>query len=102
VLKLDGDAARTPVAEFLKTVHGVAGLRHPNVEELVGCCVEHGQRLLVYKHFSDRTLDDMLRFEHGASEAGGTLRWDARIAVALEAAKALEYATMDTLCCLRC
>ncbi|CAD6251940.1 unnamed protein product [Miscanthus lutarioriparius] len=74
-----------------KIVHGVAGLRHPNVEELVGCCVEHGQRLLVYKHFSDRTLDDMLRFEHGASEAGDTLRWDARIAVALEAAKALEY-----------
>ena len=101
MLKLDGDAARTPVAQFLKTVHGVAGLRHPNVEELVGCCVEHGQRLLVYKHFSDRTLDDMLRFEHGASEAGDTLRWDARISVALEAAKALEYATMDTLC-LRC
>ncbi|OQU84331.1 hypothetical protein SORBI_3004G034200 [Sorghum bicolor] len=92
VLKLDGDAARTPVAEFLKIVHGVARLRHPNVQELVGCCVEHGQRLLVYKHFSDRTLEDMLRLEQAASSGPGeTLRWDSRIAVALEAAKALEY-----------
>lgn len=95
VLKLDGDAARTPVPEFLEAVRGVAGLRHPNVEQLVGCCVEHGQRLLVYRHFSDRALDGVLRLEHGASTSGPdeneTLRWDARVAVALEAAKALEY-----------
>uniref|UniRef100_A0A804U7H1 Protein kinase domain-containing protein n=2 Tax=Zea mays TaxID=4577 RepID=A0A804U7H1_MAIZE len=95
VLKLDSDAARTPVPEFLEAVRGVAGLRHPNVEQLVGCCVEHGQRLLVYRHFSDRALDGVLRLEHGASTSGPdeneTLRWDARVAVALEAAKALEY-----------
>lgn len=81
--------------EFLEAVRGVAGLRHPNVEQLVGCCVEHGQRLLVYRHFSDRALDGVLRLEHGASTSGPdeneTLRWDARVAVALEAAKALEY-----------
>ncbi|WVZ77963.1 hypothetical protein U9M48_025750, partial [Paspalum notatum var. saurae] len=96
VLKLDdGDAAKMPAAEFLKIVHGIAELRHPNVEELVGCCVEHGQRLLVYTHFGGDTLDDMVRFEHQhhyrASEPAETLPWDARIAVALEAAKALEY-----------
>ncbi|KAJ1277820.1 hypothetical protein BS78_04G032300 [Paspalum vaginatum] len=94
VLKLDdSDAAKMPAAEFLKIVHGIAELRHPNVEELVGCCVEHGQRPLVYRHFGGDTLDDMVRFEHHyrASEPGETLPWDARIAVALEAAKALEY-----------
>jgi hypothetical protein len=80
-----------PVAEFLKIVQGISELRHPNVEELVGCCVDHGQRLLVYKHFSDNTLDDMMRFEHRASEPVETLPWDARVAVALQAATALEY-----------
>ncbi|PAN03920.1 hypothetical protein PAHAL_1G028900 [Panicum hallii] len=91
VLKLGGDTAKMPVAEFLKIVQDISELRHPNVEELVGCCVDHGQRLLVYKHFSDNTLDDMMQFEHRASDAAETLPWDARIAVALEAATALEY-----------
>ncbi|XP_062217196.1 protein STRUBBELIG-RECEPTOR FAMILY 5-like [Phragmites australis] len=92
VMKLDGNSAKMPVAEFLKIVQGISELRHPNVEELVGCCVEHGQRLLVYKRFSDNTLDDMMHFEHRASDPAETLPWDARITVALEAAKALEYA----------
>ncbi|CAN6237063.1 unnamed protein product [Urochloa humidicola] len=91
VLKLDGDTANMPVAEFLKIVETISELRHPNVEELVGCCVDHGQRLLVYKHISDNTLDDIMRFDHPASEPAETLSWDARIAVALEAATALEY-----------
>ncbi|KAF8677085.1 hypothetical protein HU200_046546 [Digitaria exilis] len=91
VLKLDGDAAKMPAAEFLKIVQGISELRYPNVEELVGCCVEHGQRLLVYNHFSDITLDSMMHFEHRASETAETLQWDARVAVALEAATALEY-----------
>ncbi|KAG2574135.1 hypothetical protein PVAP13_7KG304000, partial [Panicum virgatum] len=91
VLKLGGDTAKMPAAEFLKIVQDISELRHPNVEELVGCCVDHGQRLLVYKHFSDSTLNDMTQFEHRASDSAETLSWDARIAVALEAATALEY-----------
>ncbi|KAG2655855.1 hypothetical protein PVAP13_1KG040800 [Panicum virgatum] len=91
VLKLGGDTAKMPAAEFLKIVQEISELRHPNVEELVGCCVDHGQRLLVYKHLSDSTLNDMMQFEHRASDPAETLSWDARIAVALEAATALEY-----------
>ncbi|KAG2648385.1 hypothetical protein PVAP13_1NG030200 [Panicum virgatum] len=91
VLKLGGDTAKMPAAEFLKIVQDISELRHPNVEELVGCCVDHGQRLLVYKHFSDSTLNDMMQFEHRASDPAETLSWDARLAVALEAATALEY-----------
>ena len=91
MLKLGGDTAKMPAAEFLKIVQEISELRHPNVEELVGCCVDHGQRLLVYKHFSDSTLNDMTQFEHRASDPAETLSWDARIAVALEAATALEY-----------
>ncbi|XP_024316376.1 protein STRUBBELIG isoform X2 [Brachypodium distachyon] len=85
VLKLRDTAAEMATDEFLENVQTIAGLEHPNVEELVGCCVEHGQRLLVYKHFSDHTLDDMI---HGDSFK---FPWHARIAVALDAAKALEH-----------
>ncbi|GJN18946.1 hypothetical protein PR202_gb06162 [Eleusine coracana subsp. coracana] len=93
VLKLDGSAAaKLPVAEFLKIVQGIAELRHPNVEELVGCCVDHGQRLLVYRHLSDSTLSDLIHSEDAyGSTTAETLSWDALVAVALQAAKALEY-----------
>ncbi|KAL5207597.1 hypothetical protein ABZP36_032032 [Zizania latifolia] len=93
VLKIDN--AKMQADEFLKTVQSISELRHPNIEELVGCSVEHGQRLLVYKHFSDDTLDDVIRLKQSVSPddhaAKITLPWDARVAVALEAAKALEY-----------
>uniref|UniRef100_A0A0E0JV99 Protein kinase domain-containing protein n=1 Tax=Oryza punctata TaxID=4537 RepID=A0A0E0JV99_ORYPU len=95
VLKLDDAMARMPVDEFLRMVLRISELQHPNIEELAGCCVEHGQRLLVYKHFSDETLDDMIHLKKLAPSddpaAKLTLPWDARVAVALEAAKALEY-----------
>ncbi|KAM3296213.1 hypothetical protein ACQJBY_038518 [Aegilops geniculata] len=92
VLKLCDMATKMTADEFLENVRTVADLRHPNIEELVGCCVEHGQRLLVYKHFSEHTLDDMIhRGSSDAADPGNKFLWEARIAVALEAAKALEY-----------
>ncbi|VAI43354.1 unnamed protein product [Triticum turgidum subsp. durum] len=92
VLKLRDTATKMAADEFLENVRTVAELRHPNIEELVGCCMEHGQRLLVYKHFSEHTLDDMIhRGSSHAADPGNKFLWEARIAVALEAAKALEY-----------
>uniref|UniRef100_A0ACD5Z770 Uncharacterized protein n=1 Tax=Avena sativa TaxID=4498 RepID=A0ACD5Z770_AVESA len=90
VLNLCDTAVKMVVGEFLKKVQTMAGLRHPNIEELVGCCVEHGQRLLVYRHFSKHTLDDMI---HGNNDDNpdNNFPWESRVAVALEAAKALEY-----------
>jgi serine/threonine protein kinase len=83
-------AVKMAAGAFLKKVQAIAGLRHHNVEELVGCCVEHGQRLVVYRHFSENTLDDMI---HGdtTDDSGVSFPWESRIAVALEVAKALEY-----------
>jgi serine/threonine protein kinase len=83
-------ASKMAVGEFLNKVQFIAGLRHPNIEELVGCCVEHGQRLLVYKHFSENTLQNMI-YGDNDDGPGNNFPWESRIAVALEAAKALEY-----------
>lgn len=38
--------------DFLSVVDGLAWLQLTNCAELVGYCVEHGQRLLVYKYIS--------------------------------------------------
>ncbi|KAL3643406.1 hypothetical protein CASFOL_014221 [Castilleja foliolosa] len=70
--------------EFLEMVSRISKLRHANIVELVGYCLEHGQRLLVYNYCRNGTLDDALNINR-------KLSWSARMHLALQAAKALEY-----------
>ncbi|PHT76585.1 Protein STRUBBELIG-RECEPTOR FAMILY 3 [Capsicum annuum] len=74
--------------EFLELVNTIDGIRHANVVELMGYCLEHGQRLLVYEYCSNGTLQDAL---HSDDEFKKQLSWDTRIRMALGAARALEY-----------
>ncbi|XP_010905434.1 protein STRUBBELIG-RECEPTOR FAMILY 3 isoform X7 [Elaeis guineensis] len=88
VMKIDNVTSRIPVDVFLELVANISELRHPNIVELVGYCAEFGQRLLVYKYFSRKTLRDIL---HCGDDLNRKLSWNARLQVALGAAKALEY-----------
>ncbi|XP_024361881.1 protein STRUBBELIG-RECEPTOR FAMILY 8 isoform X2 [Physcomitrium patens] len=74
--------------DFLGILSGMARLRHGNITELVGYCAEHGQRLLVYQYISRGTLNDIL---HTKDEDTKRLTWNARVKIALGAARALEY-----------
>lgn len=73
--------------DFLGILLGMARLRHANITELVGYCAEHGQRLLVYQYVNRGTLNDML---HTNDENTKRLTWNARVKIALGAARALE------------
>ncbi|KAK1325160.1 Protein STRUBBELIG-RECEPTOR FAMILY 1 [Acorus calamus] len=88
VMKLNNVNSMLKMDEFLDLVLTLSELRHSNVVELVGYCAEHEQRLLVYKYFSDKTLNDVL---HSRDEFEMNLSWVARVKVSLGAAKALEY-----------
>ncbi|CAM0906315.1 unnamed protein product [Alopecurus aequalis] len=88
VLKIDIDNSRVPVDVFLELVVNISKLSHPNILELVGYCAEFEQRLLVYEHCSKMTLHDEL---HYVDEPSNALSWNARLQVAVEAAKALQY-----------
>lgn len=88
VMKIDNTNGRISIDEFLDLVQLVSDIRHPNIHELVGYCAEYGQRLLVYNHFSTKTLDDALHDREGVDS---TLSWNARLQVALGSGKALEY-----------
>ncbi|GFP98269.1 protein strubbelig-receptor family 1 [Phtheirospermum japonicum] len=74
--------------EFLEMVSRISKLRHANIVELVGYCLEHGQRLLVYNYCRNGTLDEALNFDDAINRK---LSWSARMRLALQAAKALEY-----------
>ncbi|KAJ0976067.1 hypothetical protein J5N97_018032 [Dioscorea zingiberensis] len=88
VLKLDTANSSMLVDDFLELVLAISELQHPNITELVGYCAEFGQRLLVYNYFSKLTLHDVL---HGGDDLNRKLSWDARIKIAFQSAKALEY-----------
>lgn len=89
VKKLDKAAsAHLSDREFLDLVSSISKLRHTNIVELVGYCLEHGQRLLVYTYCRNGNLDDALNFD---DEINKKLPWNARMRLALQAAQTLEY-----------
>ncbi|XP_027185941.1 protein STRUBBELIG-RECEPTOR FAMILY 3 isoform X2 [Cicer arietinum] len=74
--------------EFLELVNNIDRIRHANIVELIGYCVEHGQRLLIYEYCSNGSMYEAL---HSDDEFKTRLSWNARIRIALGAARALEY-----------
>lgn len=89
VKKLDkAVSAHLSDLEFLELVSSISKLQHANIVELVGYCLEHGERLLVYNYCRNGTLDEALNLD---DEINKKLSWNARMTLALQAAKALEY-----------
>ncbi|KAL3851300.1 hypothetical protein ACJIZ3_013182 [Penstemon smallii] len=74
--------------EFFELVSSISKLKHSNIVELVGYCLEHGQRLLVYSYCSNGTLNEALHLDDQIQKK---LSWNVRMRLALQAAKALEY-----------
>ncbi|KAF8669278.1 hypothetical protein HU200_051612 [Digitaria exilis] len=88
VLKIDAFSSKVPVDAFLELVVSISELRHPNILGLVGYCAEFEQRLLIYEHCSKMTLHDEL---HYVDDSSKPLSWNARLQVAVGAAKALQH-----------
>ncbi|KAL9316749.1 hypothetical protein ACSQ67_017750 [Phaseolus vulgaris] len=74
--------------EFLAELSIIAGLRHKNLVQLQGWCVEKGELLLVYDFMPNGSLDKMLYKE---PERGRLLSWSDRVNIALGLASVLVY-----------
>ncbi|XP_072980055.1 protein STRUBBELIG-RECEPTOR FAMILY 6-like [Typha angustifolia] len=74
--------------DFIELVSNISNLHHPNLTELVGYCMEHGQHLLVYEFHKNGSLHDLLHLE---DEYSKPLTWSTRVKIALGSARALEY-----------
>ncbi|KAF7149644.1 hypothetical protein RHSIM_Rhsim02G0075500 [Rhododendron simsii] len=89
------DAAAEPESnvEFLTQVSMVSKLKHENLVELLGYCVEGNVRVLEYEFATMGSLHDVL---HGRTGVQGAqprpvLDWIQRVRIAVDAARGLEY-----------
>ncbi|KAL2470653.1 Serine/threonine-protein kinase [Abeliophyllum distichum] len=74
--------------EFLVEVLMLSLLHHPHLVNLIGYCADGEQRLLVYEYMSLGSLEDHLL---DLPPYRPPLSWFARIKIALNAARGLEY-----------
>ncbi|KAG7013984.1 Serine/threonine-protein kinase RIPK, partial [Cucurbita argyrosperma subsp. argyrosperma] len=84
VLDLDGSQGHR---EWLAEVFFLGQLRHPNVVNLIGYCVEDEQRVLVYEYLEGGNLENLLLKDCYVSN----LTWLQRMKIALGSAKGLDF-----------
>ncbi|KAI7745676.1 hypothetical protein M8C21_030416 [Ambrosia artemisiifolia] len=74
--------------QFLEEAKSVGQLRNARLANLLGCCCEHDERLLVAEYLPNNTLAKHLF--HWESQP---MKWAMRLRVVLHLAEALEYCT---------
>ena len=74
------------IQQVVNEVKVLTAVKHPNLVQLLGCCLEFGDPLLVYEYVPNGTLS-----EHLQGERGSFLTWPRRARIALETAQALAY-----------
>ncbi|KAL7217748.1 hypothetical protein ACSBR2_011061 [Camellia fascicularis] len=74
--------------EFLAELTIIASLRHKNLVQLQGWCVEKDELLLVYEFMPNGSLDQVL---YDQSERGNLLKWVYRYNIAVGLASVLTY-----------
>ncbi|KAK4775536.1 hypothetical protein SAY87_023497 [Trapa incisa] len=79
--------------EFIAEVEMLSRLHHRNLVKLLGICIEGRRRCLVYELVHNGSVESHL---HGADKNTRPLDWDARMKIALGAARGLAYLHEDS------
>ncbi|GJV78916.1 receptor-like serine/threonine-protein kinase ALE2 [Tanacetum coccineum] len=79
--------------EFIAEVEMLSRLHHRNLVKLIGICIEGRTRCLVYELVPNGSVESHL---HDVDKEKGPLDWDARLKIALGAARGLAYLHEDS------
>lgn len=82
-------------AGFTTEIELLSRFHHNNVLDLIGFCVECGERTLVYNYIPYGSLEDIL-----LGKTAIQLNWASRVRIALGSARALEYLHYDVNPCV--
>ncbi|CAL9074091.1 unnamed protein product [Musa textilis] len=80
--------SRQGVREFLTEIDVITNIKHSNLVELIGCCVEGSNRILVYEYLENGSLDRALL---GSNSDAVKLNWYIRSAICMGIARGLMY-----------
>lgn len=74
------------INQVMNEVKLVSSVSHPNLVQLLGCCIEKGEQILVYEYMPNGTLS-----QHLQKERGNGLPWTMRLTIASETAHAIAH-----------
>lgn len=77
------------VLDFTSMIKLMSGVRHQNVVELIGYCIEDDQRMVVHEFVGDYTLDQLLLSDSRVGDV--VLDWPSRVSICHGIARALDY-----------
>lgn len=52
--------SRQGIREFLTEIDVITHVKHPHLVELLGCCIQDNNRILVYEYLQNSSLDQAL------------------------------------------
>ncbi|XP_044497087.1 cold-responsive protein kinase 1-like [Mangifera indica] len=76
------------VHEFRNEVNTLSDVKHPNLVELLGCCIQGTKRILVYEYVENGSLDHVLL---GSRNTNIKLDWKKRSAICVGIARGLAF-----------
>ncbi|KAJ3682663.1 hypothetical protein LUZ60_012890 [Juncus effusus] len=74
--------------EFLTEIDIISSIRHPNLVQLIGCCIEGNNRLLVYEFLENNSVASALL---GSKKKRMRLDWEQRAAICVGTASGLAF-----------
>lgn len=81
-------ATKEGMYEFVEKSRTIAGMKHPNLVTLMGCCAGKNQLLLIYEYIGTNSLEDAL---FGSDELRARLDWPTRYRICLGLAEGLSF-----------
>ncbi|XP_042384758.1 putative serine/threonine-protein kinase isoform X1 [Zingiber officinale] len=91
-IKVLSTESRQGVSEFLTEIDVITNVKHPNLVELIGCCAESSNRILVYEFLENSSLDRALL---GRNCDASKLNWHIRSEICLGIARGIIHLHED-------